>query len=107
MRRALEEPLRQLAENAGLEGSVVVGEVKSKKAGIGLNVDTGEYVDLVKAGIIDPAMVTRSALQNAASIAKNIITTECVVADAPEEGGGGMGGMSPNMGGMGMGGGMM
>ena len=108
IRRALEEPLRQLAENAGLEGSVVVGEVKSKKPGIGLNVDTGEYVDLVKAGIIDPAMVTRSALQNAASIAKNIITTECVVADAPEgDGGGGMGGMSPNMGGMGMGGGMM
>ena len=109
VRRALEEPLRQLAENAGLEGSVVVGEVKSKKAGIGLNVDTGEYVDLVKAGIIDPAMVTRSALQNAASIAKNIITTEAVVADKPEEGGGPMGGpaMSPNMGGMGMGGGMM
>jgi len=109
VRRALEEPLRQLAENAGLEGSVVVGEVKSKKQGIGLNVDTGEYVDLVKAGIIDPAMVTRSALQNAASIAKNIITTECVVADKPEDGGGGGGGMgmSPNMGGMGMGGGMM
>ena len=99
VRRALEEPLRQLAENAGLEGSVVVGEVKDKKPGIGLNVDTGEYVDLVKAGIIDPAMVTRSALQNAASIAKNIITTECVVADKPEEGGGG-GGM-PDMGGMG------
>src|SRR6188508_2789760 len=98
VRRALEEPLRQLAENAGLEGSVVVGEVKGKKAGIGLNVDTGEYVDLVKAGIIDPAMVTRSALQNAASIAKNIITTEAVVADKPEEGGGG--GM-PDMGGMG------
>jgi chaperonin GroEL len=108
VRRALEEPLRQLAENAGLEGSVVVGEVKSKKAGIGLNVDTGEYVDLVKAGIIDPAMVTRSALQNAASIAKNIITTECVVADAPESDGGGGGmGMSPNMGGMGGMGGMM
>ena len=104
VRRALEEPLRQLAENAGLEGSVVVGEVKSKKAGIGLNVDTGEYVDLVKAGIIDPAMVTRSALQNAASIAKNIITTEAVVADKPEEGGGApdMGGMG-GMGGMGMG----
>ena len=99
MRRALEEPLRQLAENAGLEGSVVVGAVKDKKPGIGLNVDTGEYVDLVKEGIIDPAMVTRSALQNAASIAKNIITTECVVADKPEEGGGG--GM-PDMGGMGM-----
>jgi len=99
IRRALEEPLRQLAENAGLEGSVVVGEVKTRKPGIGLNVDTGEYVDLVKAGIIDPAMVTRSALQNAASIAKNIITTECIVADKPEEGGGG-GGM-PDMGGMG------
>ncbi len=101
VRRALEEPLRQLAENAGLEGSVVVGEVKAKKAGVGLNVDTGEYVDLVKAGIIDPAMVTRSALQNASSIAKNIITTEAVVADKPEEpgsAGGGMGGM----GGMGM-----
>ena len=100
VRRALEEPLRQLAENAGLEGSVVVAEVKDKKAGIGLDVDTGQYVDLVKAGIIDPAMVTRSALQNAASIAKNIITTEAVVADKPEEngGGGGMGGM----GGMGM-----
>ena len=99
IRRALEEPLRQLAENAGLEGSVVVAEVKTRKPGIGLNVDTGEYVDLVKAGIIDPAMVTRSALQNAASIAKNIITTECIVADKPEEGGGG-GGM-PDMGGMG------
>ena len=108
VRRALEEPLRQLAENAGLEGSVVVGEVKGKKAGIGLNVDTGEYVDLVKAGIIDPAMVTRSALQNAASIAKNIITTEAVVADKPEEGGGAWRhGHVPDMGGMGMGGGMM
>ena len=109
VRRALEEPLRQLAENAGLEGSVVVGEVKSKKAGIGLDVETGEYVDLVKAGIIDPAMVTRSALQNASSIAKNIITTEAVVADKPEEPGPAGGGMqmSPNMGGMGMGGGMM
>ncbi|WP_217914564.1 chaperonin GroEL [Miltoncostaea marina] len=99
VRRALEEPLRQLAENAGLEGSVVVGQIKEKKDGQGLNVDTGEYVDLVKAGIIDPAMVTRSALQNAASIAKNIITTEAVVADKPEEGGAG-GGM-PDMGGMG------
>ena len=101
VRRALEEPLRQLAENAGLEGSVVVGEVKSKKAGIGLNVDTGEYVDLVKAGIIDPAMVTRSALQNAASIAALFLTTEAVVADKPEPApampggmpGGDMGGM--------------
>ena len=108
VRRALEEPLRQLADNAGLEGSIVVGRVKEQKPGWGLNVDTGEYVDLVKAGIIDPAMVTRSALQNAASIAKNIITTECVIVDKPEKMGP-MGGpeMSPNMGGMGMGGGMM
>ena len=94
VRRALEEPLRQLADNAGLEGSVVVGKVKELKAGMGLNVETGEYVDLVKAGIIDPAMVTRSALQNAASIAKNIITTECVVVDKPgDDSMGGMGGM--------------
>jgi chaperonin GroEL len=100
IRRALEEPLRQLADNAGLEGSIVVGKVKELKPGFGLNVDTGEYVDLVKAGIIDPAMVTRSALQNAASIAKNIITTECVIVDKPDADGG-MGGMPPNMGGMG------
>src|SRR5213082_2701191 len=94
--RALQEPLRQLAANAGLEGSVVVNDVRAAKAGQGLNVDTGEIVDMVKAGIIDPAMVTRSALQNAASIAKNILTTEAVVAEAPEKqapapmGGGGM-----------------
>jgi chaperonin GroEL len=106
VRRALEEPLRQLADNAGLEGSVVVGKVRELANGHGLNVDTGEYVDLVEQGIIDPAMVTRSALQNAASIAKNILTTECVVVDKPEETGG-MGGMSPNMGGMGGMGGMM
>jgi chaperonin GroEL len=85
VKRALEEPLRQLAENAGLEGSVVVNEVRQAKAGQGLNVDSGEIVDMVKAGIIDPAMVTRSALQNAASIAKNILTTEAVVAEAPEK----------------------
>jgi chaperonin GroEL len=83
--RALEEPLRQLADNAGLEGSVVVNRVKSEKPGVGLNVATDEYEDLVKIGIIDPALVTRSALQNAASIAKNILTTECVVAEIPEE----------------------
>src|SRR5439155_15523081 len=79
--RALEEPIRQLAENAGLEGSVVVNQVRTAKPGQGLNVDTGEVEDLVKAGIIDPTMVTRSALQNAASIAKNILTTEAVVAE--------------------------
>jgi len=96
--RALEEPLRQIAENAGLEGSVVVSKVKTLKAGEGLNAETGKYEDLTKAGIIDPAMVTRSALQNAASIAKNILTTECIVADKPEPaGGGGMGGMGGGM----------
>src|SRR5262245_9264228 len=100
VRRALEEPLRQLADNAGLEGSVVVGKVKELKAGHGLDVDSGQYVDLVKQGIIDPAMVTRSALQNAASIAKNIITTEAIVAEPPEKKGAGAG---PGMGGGGMG----
>ncbi len=100
IRRALEEPLRQLAENAGLEGSVVINDVRHAKKGFGLNVDTGEMVDLVKAGIIDPAMVTRSALQNAASIAKNILTTEAIVAEAPEKagvGGGPGGGGMPDM----------
>lgn len=97
--RALEEPVRQLAENAGMEGSVVVDKVRSAKAGEGLNVVTGEIEDLVKAGIIDPTMVTRSALQNAASIAKNILTTEAIVAEAPEKAGAGAG--MPDMGGMG------
>jgi len=101
VRRALEEPLRQLADNAGLEGSVVVGKVKELKPGHGLDVETGEYLDLVKKGIIDPAMVTRSALQNAASIAKNIITTEAVVAEAPEKSGAGAGMPGGGMGGMG------
>jgi len=83
--RALEEPLRQLAYNAGLEGSVVVDKVRSAKKGEGLNVDTNEIENLVANGIIDPTMVTRSALQNAASIAKNILTTEAVVAEMPEK----------------------
>ena len=83
--RAVEEPLRQLAFNAGLEGSVVVDKVRNAKKGEGLNVETGEIEDLVKSGIIDPTMVTRAALQNAASIAKNILTTEAVVAEAPEK----------------------
>jgi chaperonin GroEL len=99
VRRALEEPLRQIAENAGLEGSVVVNDVRKAKKGYGLNAATGEIVDLVAAGIIDPAMVTRSALQNAASIAKNILTTEAIVAEIPEKDGGGGGGM-PDMSGM-------
>jgi chaperonin GroEL len=102
--RALEEPLRQLAYNAGLEASVVVNNVRTAAKGQGLNVDTNEVEDLVKAGIIDPTMVTRSALQNAASIAKNILMTEAIVAEPPEKAGAGMGG---GMGGMGDMGGMM
>jgi chaperonin GroEL len=99
--RALEEPLRQIAENAGLEGSVVVNDVRKAKKGHGLNAATNEIVDLVAAGVIDPAMVTRSALQNAASIAKNILTTEAIVAEVPEkESGGGGGGGMPDMSGM-------
>ncbi len=100
VRRALEEPLRQIAENAGLEGSVVVNDVRNAKKGQGLNAATGEIVDLVKEGIIDPAMVTRSALQNAASIAKNILTTEAIVAEVPEKEPAGAGGGMPDMGGM-------
>lgn len=99
--RALEEPLRQIAFNAGLEGSVVVNDVRKAKKGHGLNAATNEIVDLVAEGVIDPAMVTRSALQNAASIAKNILTTEAIVAEVPEkDGGGGMPGGMPDMGGM-------
>ncbi|MBA2420368.1 MAG: chaperonin GroEL [Thermoleophilaceae bacterium] len=98
--RALEEPVRQLADNAGLEGSVVVNEVRKAKKGYGLNADTGEVVDLVAAGVIDPAMVTRSALQNAASIAKNILTTEAIVAEIPEKEGAAAGGMPGGMDGM-------
>jgi chaperonin GroEL len=100
--RALEEPLRQLANNAGLEGSVVVNEVRNAPKGTGINIATGEYEDMIKAGIIDPAMVTRSALQNAASIAKNILTTEVIVADKPDpQGAGAAAGMGGGMGGMG------
>jgi chaperonin GroEL len=97
--RALEEPIRQLANNAGMEGSVVVDTIHRGTKGHGLNVETGAYEDLVKSGIIDPTMVTRSALQNAASIAKNILTTEAVVAEAPEKEkvGAGMPGGMPDM----------
>jgi chaperonin GroEL len=97
VRRALEEPVKQIAVNAGLEGGVVVEKVRSLDTGWGLNADTGEYVDLLKAGVIDPAKVTRSALQNAASIAALFLTTEAVVAEKPEKnppampGAGGMG----------------
>jgi chaperonin GroEL len=98
--RSLEEPIRQLADNAGLEGSIVVDKIRTGTKGQGLNVETGEYEDLVKAGIIDPTMVTRSALQNAASIAKNILTTEAIVAEAPEKQPAMAGGGMPDMGGM-------
>jgi chaperonin GroEL len=85
VRRALEEPLKQIAVNAGLEGGVVVEKVKTLGAGHGLNAADGEYVDMFKAGIIDPAKVTRSALQNAASIAGLFLTTEAVIAEKPEK----------------------
>ncbi len=98
--RSLEEPLRQLATNAGLEGSVVVQQVRTADKGWGLNIESGEVEDLLKSGIGDPTMVTRSALQNAASIAKNILTTEAVVAEAPEKHPVGAGGGMPDMGGM-------
>jgi len=100
VRRAVEEPLRQIAYNAGLEGSVVVERVKSTESGIGFNALTEEYVDMVKAGIVDPAKVTRSALQNAASIAALVLTTESIVADKIEENAPMMPPMPP-MGGMG------
>ncbi len=84
VRRALEEPARQLASNAGLEGSVVVQKIKERETSIGYDVNADEYVDMIKAGIIDPTKVTRSALQNAASIAALLLTTEALVADKPE-----------------------
>ena len=100
--RALEEPVRQIAENSGEEGSVVVNKVRELKAGEGLNAANGEYGDLIAAGVIDPTKVTRSALENAASIAKNILVTEAIIAEPPEEAGagGGMPGGMPDMGGM-------
>jgi chaperonin GroEL len=100
VKRALEEPIRQIAENAGVDGAVIADKAKSEKVGIGFDAARMEWVDMVKSGIIDPAKVTRSALQNAASIASLLLTTECAVTDIPEKkeapampGGGGMGGM--------------
>jgi chaperonin GroEL len=100
VKRALEEPIRQIAENAGLDGAVIADKAKTEKKGIGFDAAKMEWVDMVKAGIIDPAKVTRSALQNAASIASLLLTTECAITDIPEKkdpppmpGGGGMGGM--------------
>ncbi|EPE60503.1 chaperonin GroEL [Exiguobacterium sp. SH3S2] len=103
--RALESPVRQIAENAGEEGSVIVEKLKNESVGIGYNAATGEYVDMIAYGIVDPAKVTRSALQNAASVSAMFLTTEAVIADKPEPAGAG-GGM-PDMGGMGGMGGMM
>ena len=85
VRRAIESPLKQLVFNAGLEGAVVVQQVLSSKGNSGYNVATGEYEDLVKAGVVDPTKVTRIALQNAASIAGLLLTTECIITDAPEK----------------------
>ncbi|BCJ87174.1 chaperonin GroEL [Effusibacillus dendaii] len=98
VRKALEAPVRQIADNAGLEGAVIVERLKTEKVGIGFNAATGEWVDMIQAGIVDPAKVTRSALQNAASVAAMFLTTEAIVADKPEKDkGAGM----PGMGGMG------
>jgi len=118
VRRALEEPARRIAANAGTDGSVVVEKTKKLKKGFGFNAVTGEYEDMVAAGIIDPAKVTRAAVENAGSIASLLLTTEAIIAEKPEKnrppamppGGGGMGGMGggmPGMGGMGGMGGMM
>ncbi len=95
--RALEEPVRQIANNAGLEGSIIVDRLKREEIGIGFNAATGEWVNMMEAGVVDPAKVTRSALQNAASVAALFLTTEAVVADIPEPAGAGM----PDMSGMG------
>jgi chaperonin GroEL len=85
VRRALEEPIKRIAENAGLEGGVIVEKVRSLDTGWGLNADNGDYVDMLKTGIVDATKVTRSALQNAASIAALFLTTEAVVAEKPEK----------------------
>ncbi|MFB7305120.1 chaperonin GroEL [Heyndrickxia sporothermodurans] len=99
--RALEEPVRQIAHNAGLEGSVIVDRLKKEQVGIGFNAANSEWVNMFEAGIVDPTKVTRYALQNAASVAAMLLTTEAVVADKPEEN---TGSAMPDMGGMGMGG---
>ena len=98
IKRALEEPVRQIAYNAGLEGSVIVEQLKKEEVGVGFNAASGEWVDMIQAGVVDPAKVTRSALQNAASVAAMFLTTEAVVADKPEEQ---KEGAAPDMGGMG------
>lgn len=103
IQRALEEPVRQIAENAGFEGSVVVAKVIGSEAGVGFNAANEEYMNMIDAGIVDPAKVTRSALQNAASASAMLLTTEAGVTDAPAEDApamppmGGMGGGMPGM----------
>jgi chaperonin GroEL len=102
VRRALQEPIRQIAENAGVEGSIVVGKVLEKNdPAWGYNAQLDEYMDLVEAGVIDPAKVVRTALQDAASVAALMITTEAGVAEAPKEDKGGAGAADMGMGGMG------
>ncbi|MCG9916664.1 MAG: chaperonin GroEL, partial [Phenylobacterium sp.] len=102
VRRALQAPIRQIAENAGVEGSIVVSKVlESDSPTFGFNAQTEEYVDMVLAGVIDPAKVVRTALQDAASVAGLLITTEAAIVEAPKKGGGGAGGGMPDMGGMG------
>ncbi|KAF0507795.1 chaperonin GroEL [Pediococcus acidilactici] len=100
VRRALEEPVRQIAENAGEEGSVIVTKLKTQKYGVGYNAATDEWVDMIEAGIVDPTKVTRSALQNAASVSALLLTTEAVVADLPEEKPAAPAAPNPGMGGM-------
>ncbi|MBX7148574.1 chaperonin GroEL [bacterium] len=109
IQRALEEPLRQIAGNAGLEGAIVVEEVKKNSGAFGFNAQTEKYEDLIKAGVIDPTKVTRTAIQNAASVSSLMLTTEAMIADKPEDKGSGgpAGGGMPPMGGMGGMGGMM
>ena len=102
-RRAMEDPLRQIVANAGEEASVVLSNVAAKKGSYGYNAATGEYGDMLKMGILDPTKVTRTALQNAASVAGLLITTECMVAELPQE----AAAAAPDMGGMGGMGGMM
>ncbi|HZC17797.1 MAG TPA: TCP-1/cpn60 chaperonin family protein, partial [Caulobacteraceae bacterium] len=103
VRRALQSPIRQISENAGVEGSIVVGKVlEHKSATYGFNAQTEDYVDLISAGIIDPAKVVRTALQDASSVAGLMITTQAAIVEAPKKNGGGAGGMpGGGMGGMG------
>jgi chaperonin GroEL len=106
VKKAIEEPIKMIACNAGLEGSIVVEKVKEKKGAYGFNARTDEYEDMIAAGVIDPTKVTRFALQNAASVAALLLTTQCMIADKPEEkgaGGGMPGGMPPGGGYPGMG----